>query len=126
MTNFFFYFFNFFGLNFLLAAIYLNVCLFIVVPFPGINPLHHDFELYSGPAAWAKYRAFSTVHKYGEIDSTLPRDNKFAKRPATSVDRYVMDNESLRNKDIVVWISDGIFHVPVIEDMPQTIPVGYV
>lgn len=57
-------------------------------------------------------------------DSTLPRDNKYSKRPATSVDRYVADDEPIRNADIVTWISDGIFHVPVIEDMPLTIPVG--
>lgn len=40
-----------------------------VIAFPGINPLHHDFELYSGPAAWAKYRMFSTVRKDGELVS---------------------------------------------------------
>lgn len=38
-----------------------------VIAFPGINPNHHDFELYSGPAAWAKYRILSTVHKYSEM-----------------------------------------------------------
>lgn len=57
-------------------------------------------------------------------DSTLPRDNKFASRPAISVDRYLIDDEKIRNVDIVTWISDGIFHIPVIEDMPQTVPIG--
>lgn len=93
-------------------------------PGPGLIPQNMEFELYAGPAAWAKYRCFTTLHKYGELDVSLPRDNKFAKRPAVSVDRYINDNESIRNGDLVVWISDGVFHIPVVEDMPQTIPVG--
>lgn len=95
-----------------------------VMPFEGLNPLNHKAALYSGPAAWAKYRATSTVHKYSELDITLPRDNKFAHRPAISLDRYIEDNEPIRHADLVTWISDGIFHVPVAEDMPLTIPIG--
>jgi hypothetical protein len=64
------------------------------------------------------------VRKYSELDITLPRDNKFAHRPAVTLDRYIEDNEPIRHVDIVTWISDGIFHVPVTEDMPLTIPVG--
>lgn len=95
-----------------------------VMPFAGLNPLNHNAALYSGPAAWAKYRAASTVRKYSELDITLPRDNKFSHRPAVTLDRYVGDNELARNVDLVTWISNGIFHVPVTEDMPLTIPVG--
>eukprot|EP00921_Rhytidocystis_pertsovi_P012274 GHVQ01019864.1.p1 GENE.GHVQ01019864.1~~GHVQ01019864.1.p1 ORF type:complete len:1741 (+),score=301.52 GHVQ01019864.1:150-5372(+) len=91
---------------------------------PSIAIPQPDFEVYSGPAAWTKYRIFSHVRKDGELDATLPRDNKYASRPATDVDRYIEDNEIIRHRDVVTWISDGIWHLPHIEDMPLTVAIG--
>lgn len=94
--------------------------------FPGHSwsPNQPHAELYSGPAAWAKYRAFSTVYKYSELDATLPRDNKFAGDPAVCVDRYFADNETLRHTDVVAWMSMAFMHIPCAEDYPLTIPIG--
>lgn len=94
--------------------------------FPGHSwgPNQPHFDLYSGPAAWAKYRAFSTVYKYDELDATLPRDNKFAGDPAVSVERYFADDEPLRHRDVVTWMSMGFMHIPCSEDYPLTIPIG--
>lgn len=48
-----------------------------------------QFELYTGPCAWAKYRVATTVRHPDEVEATLPRDNKYALKPAVSLDRYL-------------------------------------
>eukprot|EP01068_Selenidium_serpulae_P012488 Selendium_serpulae@DN5829_c0_g1_i2.p2 len=83
-----------------------------------------DFEVYSGPAAWTHRPISTSVFKYDELDVTLPRDNKYAKRPAVDLDLYFDDDESVRHADVVTWISCGVWHIPVIEDFPQTVPIG--
>lgn len=103
---------------------YGNVGGYFIQPRQTIAIPQPEFEVYAGPAAWTKYKVFSHVRKDGELDSTLPRDNKYASRPATDVDRYIEDNEVIRRKDIVTWISDGIWHLPHIEDMPLTVALG--
>lgn len=56
------------------------------VPLQIPNP---QFELYTGPCAWAKYRVATTVRHPDEVEATLPRDNKYALKPAVSLDRYM-------------------------------------
>eukprot|EP00922_Rhytidocystis_sp_ex-Travisia-forbesii_P015546 GHVS01023181.1.p1 GENE.GHVS01023181.1~~GHVS01023181.1.p1 ORF type:complete len:1571 (-),score=233.35 GHVS01023181.1:499-5211(-) len=104
--------------------VYGNVGGYLVKPLQTIAIPQPDFEVYSGPAAWTKYRVMSHVRKDGELDATLPRDNKYASRPATDVDRYIEDNEIIRHSDVVTWVSDGIWHLPHIEDMPLTVSIG--
>ncbi|EZG76509.1 amine oxidase [Gregarina niphandrodes] len=95
-----------------------------ILPGHSWSPNQPHAELYAGTGAWAKYKVFSTQFKYGELDATLPRDNKFAGDPAVSVDRYINDNEPLRNTDVVTWSSMSFMHIPCAEDYPLTIPIG--
>eukprot|EP00920_Eleutheroschizon_duboscqi_P005101 GHVT01011820.1.p1 GENE.GHVT01011820.1~~GHVT01011820.1.p1 ORF type:complete len:303 (-),score=37.05 GHVT01011820.1:835-1743(-) len=97
---------------------------YILIPIRQIAMPNEDFELYTGPAAWAKYFILTSVRKEGEMEATLPRDNKYASRAAVSVDNYIKDNENVRNKDIVTWVSSGLWHIPAIEDMPLTVCIG--
>jgi len=83
-----------------------------------------ESEFYGGPAAWTKYKVASTVYKDSEYDASLPRDNKYARRPAVSLDRYIEDSEPARRKDLVTWISSGLWHIPQIEDWPLTVAQG--
>jgi len=66
----------------------------------------------------------TTVFRESELDATLPRDNKYAKSPGVDLDRYIEDDESVRHRDLVTWLSDGIWHIPLIEDFPLTVPIG--
>lgn len=95
-----------------------------IMPGKSWSPNAPNFELYSGPAAWAKYQVFSTKFKYSELDATLPRDNKYAGDSAVSVDRYIGDNDEIRHTDVVTWTSMGFIHIPCAEDYPLTVPVG--
>ncbi|CBZ51594.1 hypothetical protein NCLIV_013880 [Neospora caninum Liverpool] len=104
--------------------VYGNVGGFTVLPLPTVAIPNPEFELYTGPAAWAKYRILTTLRKEEEFHGSLPRDNKYALRPAVSIDRYIRDNEPIRKKDVVTWIASSVWHIPVIEDMPQTLSLG--
>lgn len=95
-----------------------------VIPNFSMVPNQPQFELYAGPAAWSKYRALSAVFRYNEMEATLPRDNKFASDPAVDIDRYISNNETIRNTDVVTWMSMGFWHIPSTEDYPLTIPIG--
>ena len=35
----------------------------------------------------------------------------------------ILDNESVQNEDIVLWISEKFYHLPTSEDVPMTLPV---
>jgi len=37
---------------------------------------------------------------------------------------YGQDNEEIRHSDVVTWVSDGLWHIPHIEDMPLTVAIG--
>ncbi|CDJ57132.1 amiloride-sensitive amine oxidase, copper-containing, putative [Eimeria maxima] len=90
----------------------------------GMTIPNPKFELYTGPCAWAKYRVATTVRHPDETEATLPRDNKYALKPAVSLDRYLRNNESIRKADLVTWISSAVWHIPVVEDMPLTLAQG--
>ncbi|KAL8444180.1 hypothetical protein Emed_006352 [Eimeria media] len=103
----------------------------VEVPWYSARQRHHgtqipnpQFELYTGPCAWAKYRVATTVRHPDEVEATLPRDNKYALKPAVSLDRYLGNNESIRKADLVTWVSSAVWHIPVVEDMPLTLAQG--
>ncbi|XP_026193526.1 uncharacterized protein LOC34622548 [Cyclospora cayetanensis] len=104
--------------------VYGNVGGMTVIPYPTFAIPNPQFELYTGPCAWAKYRVATTVRHPDESEATLPRDNKYALRPAVSLDRYIGNNESIRKADLVTWISSAVWHIPVVEDMPLTLAQG--
>ncbi|OII77392.1 MAM domain-containing protein [Cryptosporidium andersoni] len=103
---------------------YGNVGGFLVRPSHTIADLMPDHELYSGPASWSKYQLASSVFKYSELDADLPRDNKFAAKPAVRFDSFIEDDEVIRHSDIVTWVTSGIWHIPTLEDVPQTTALG--
>lgn len=104
--------------------VYGNVGGMTVLPYPTVAIPNPQFELYTGPCAWAKYRVATTVRHPDEVEATLPRDNKYALKPAVSLDRYLGNNESIRKADLVTWVSSAVWHIPVVEDMPLTLAQG--
>ncbi|KAF8817906.1 MAM domain-containing protein [Cardiosporidium cionae] len=103
---------------------YGNVAGFEIKSLQNIAVQQPRFEAYSGPVSWTKYSIFSTVRKDSELDASLPRDNKYADAPAVDVDNYIQDMENIRHQDIVTWVTSGMWHIPVVEDMPLTTSIG--
>lgn len=44
--------------------------------------------------------------------------------PPTCLTNYI-DGDSIRRKDLVVWINSGLYHVPMAEDAPVTPASGH-
>lgn len=105
-------------------TVYGNVGGYVLLPQAHLHVPQEEYELYQGPASFALYKLLTSVYKENEIEASLPRDNKYPGRPAVDVDRYIEDDEVLRHRDVVTWISDGVWHVPLIEDMPLTLCLG--
>ncbi|KAH7649034.1 extracellular with a signal peptide sequence [Cryptosporidium bovis] len=103
---------------------YGNIGGFMIKPLKSIADLMPEHELYSGPASWSKYDIASSVFKYSELDADLPRDNKFASKPAVRFDSFIADDEIIRHRDVVTWVTSGIWHIPTLEDVPQTTALG--
>ncbi|KAF8820572.1 MAM domain-containing protein [Cardiosporidium cionae] len=103
---------------------YGNVAGFEIKSFQNIAVQQPHFEAYAGPVSWTKYSVFSTIRKDTELDASLPRDNKYADAPAVDVDNYIKDMENIRHQDIVTWVTSGMWHIPVVEDMPLTVSIG--
>eukprot|EP00882_Tetradesmus_deserticola_P006545 GHRQ01006887.1.p1 GENE.GHRQ01006887.1~~GHRQ01006887.1.p1 ORF type:complete len:732 (+),score=281.45 GHRQ01006887.1:152-2347(+) len=70
-----------------------------------------------------KYSFAATQHKDEEAHSSSIYGQARLSNPSTSVTDYV-DGEPIRNKDVVVWVNSGLYHIPVAEDAPVTTTTG--
>lgn len=77
-----------------------------------------DTHPFTKAASWSKYHLAVTQRKERELmshgaiyDMTSPGD------PVISLDHY-LDNESIRQTDLVAWVMMGLLHIPRSEDVP--------
>eukprot|EP01025_Chloroclados_australasicus_P055731 TRINITY_DN681_c0_g1_i1.p1 TRINITY_DN681_c0_g1~~TRINITY_DN681_c0_g1_i1.p1 ORF type:complete len:875 (+),score=47.75 TRINITY_DN681_c0_g1_i1:294-2627(+) len=77
-----------------------------------------DDHPYLQAAAWTKYNAAILRHKDSESEIMAARyDWILPNEPIVSLDNY-MDNETIRNQDLIAWVTVGVSHVPRTEDLP--------
>eukprot|EP00878_Enallax_costatus_P012183 GHUV01012723.1.p1 GENE.GHUV01012723.1~~GHUV01012723.1.p1 ORF type:complete len:133 (+),score=26.57 GHUV01012723.1:641-1039(+) len=68
--------------------------------------------------------SFAATKQYdNEAHSSSVYGQARLSNPSTSVTDYLND-ESIRNQDVVVWVNSGLYHVPVAEDAPVTTTTG--
>ena len=81
------------------------------------HPMFHGFE-------HLKHHMSITKHKDNEqhaADSLYQLTHP--EIHLQSINRMVVDNEPIRNEDLVLWINEKFFHVPSAEDVPMTMAV---
>jgi len=66
------------------------------------------------------YFLFYFRHKDSERYSSSPYNQNAGVDPTVDFRRYIQDNESIVNQDLVAWVSVGMMHVPHSEDIPNT------
>jgi len=70
---------------------------------------------------WTKYNLAVTVRKDSESHSCrVLYDMQAPAEPLLNFDSYLMNNESLVDQDLVVWLMMGGMHLPHSEDVPVT------
>jgi hypothetical protein len=65
-----------------------------------------------------------TKRKEEEQSSSSVFNQALPGAPVVDFSTYINPNESIRNEDLVLWVSSGIFHYPGAEDNPVTPTTG--
>ncbi|CAG5132781.1 unnamed protein product [Candidula unifasciata] len=89
-----------------------------------INEAKSKFLLQNSTAArsagWAKYQLAVTKYKDVEDSSSSIYAQGDPFDPVLDFTRYLEDNDSIVDTDLVVWVSSGFFHILQSEDIPGT------
>ncbi|KAM3863779.1 amine oxidase [copper-containing] 3-like [Diretmus argenteus] len=70
------------------------------------------------------YKVAITKHKDLEQTSGSLYNQNDIWTPAVDFSKYIEDNESIENEDLVAWVTTGFLHIPHAEDIPNTVTVG--
>ncbi|XP_054464068.1 retina-specific copper amine oxidase [Anoplopoma fimbria] len=74
--------------------------------------------------SWARYKVAITKHKDLEQTSSSLYSQNNIWSPAVDFSKYIKDNESIEDEDLVAWVTTGFLHIPHSEDIPNTVTVG--
>ncbi|XP_061568309.1 retina-specific copper amine oxidase [Cololabis saira] len=74
--------------------------------------------------SWARYKVAITKHKDSEQTSSSLYSQNDIWSPVVDFSKYIEDNESIENEDLVAWVTAGFLHIPHAEDIPNTVTVG--
>ncbi|XP_026180474.1 retina-specific copper amine oxidase [Mastacembelus armatus] len=74
--------------------------------------------------SWARYKVAITKHKDLERTSSSLYSQNNIWTPAVDFSKYIEDNESIEDEDLVAWVTAGFLHIPHAEDIPNTVTVG--
>lgn len=74
-------------------------------------------------AGFAKWQLAVTQRHEDEPSSSSIYNQPNLGNPAVSMPTFV-NKESIRNKDLVVWVTSGLYHIPSSEDAPSTPTIG--
>lgn len=74
--------------------------------------------------SWARYKVAITKHKDEEQTSSSLYSQNYMWKPFVDFSKYIEDNETIDNEDLVAWVTAGFLHIPHAEDIPNTVTVG--
>uniref|UniRef100_A0A8C4DNN8 Amine oxidase n=1 Tax=Dicentrarchus labrax TaxID=13489 RepID=A0A8C4DNN8_DICLA len=74
--------------------------------------------------SWARYKVAITKQKDLEQSCGSLYNQHDIWNPAVDFSKYIEDNESIVNEDLVAWVTTGFLHIPHSEDIPNTVTVG--
>lgn len=74
--------------------------------------------------SWARYQLAVTKYKDEEETSSSIYCQNDPVNPVLNFQKYIDDDESIRDEDLVAWITVGKQHIPHSEDCPSTATTG--
>ena len=75
-------------------------------------------------ASWANYPIVVTKYDDTEDQSSSIYAQNDPWDPVIDFERFVSDNDTIQNEDLVVWLTLGSYHIPHTEDIPS-IPTSF-
>ena len=82
-----------------------------------------DWEFTNG-FSWSHYQLAVTKYKKTEERSSSIYNQHDLYNPVIDFKKFITDNESIVDEDLVTWITVGIMHIPHSEDIPNTATPG--
>ncbi|NP_001087039.1 amine oxidase, copper containing 2 [Xenopus laevis] len=83
---------------------------------PETSPVHNAIN-------WAKYKLAVTKRKDEEPQSSSIYNQNDPWSPTVKFSSFI-NNENIKNEDLVAWITAGFLHIPHAEDIPNTVTAG--
>ncbi|KAH3855841.1 amiloride-sensitive amine oxidase [copper-containing]-like [Dreissena polymorpha] len=71
-------------------------------------------------AKWVKYPIVVTKYDDNEDQSSSIYAQNDPWDPVVDFDRFIIDNGTILNEDLIVWATLGLYHIPSTEDVPST------
>lgn len=85
----------------------------------GASPFILDDDDVTNAARWTKYPIVITQYDdTEEISSSIYAQND-PWDPVVDFERFVTDNDTILNEDLVAWATLGLYHLPSTEDVPS-------
>ncbi|XP_063816166.1 membrane primary amine oxidase-like isoform X2 [Pseudophryne corroboree] len=72
---------------------------------------------------WAKYKLAVTKYKDEEQRSSSTFNQNDPWSPSVQFSNFI-DDENIKDEDLVAWITTGFLHIPHAEDIPNTVTAG--
>ncbi|KAG8446621.1 hypothetical protein GDO86_014175 [Hymenochirus boettgeri] len=83
---------------------------------PDTSPIHNAMS-------WAKYKLSVTKRKEEEHQSSSLYNQNDPWSPLVKFSSFI-NNETIKDEDLVAWITAGFLHIPHAEDIPNTVTAG--
>ena len=100
--------------------LYNNPVGYRIQPVSMVKEKYPDDYFATKAAAWTKYQLAVTEQKDDERFGSCLYNQFHMTDPACNFDTYVNDNDDIKNKDLVAWVTVGGLHIPNTEDIPTT------
>ena len=89
-----------------------------------IHQLYPENWQFTNGFSWSHYQLAVTKYKKTEDRSSSIYNQNDVYNPVVDFKKFIMDNESIVDEDLVSWITVGMMHVPHSEDIPNTSTPG--
>lgn len=90
----------------------------------GVTPFILQESEATKAANWAKYPlAVTRYHDFEDTSSSIYAQND-PWDPLLDFDKFIENNDSIVNADLVAWLTMGVLHIPHTEDVPSTTTPG--
>jgi diamine oxidase len=89
-----------------------------------IHQLYPENWQFTNGFSWSHYQLAVTKYKKTEDRSSSMYNQNDLYNPVVDFKKFIMDNESIVDEDLVSWITVGVMHIPHSEDIPNTSTPG--
>ncbi|XP_028404456.1 amiloride-sensitive amine oxidase [copper-containing]-like isoform X1 [Dendronephthya gigantea] len=89
-----------------------------------LHQLYPENWQFTNGFSWSHYQLAVTKYKKNEERSSSIYNQRDMYNPVVDFKKFILDNESIVDEDLVSWITVAVMHIPHSEDIPNTATPG--